>query len=145
MPHPNIKLIETWVLLMNTQDMDSIRRIYASDAVVEDVAMQTKNSGHVEIQRFYREIVGAFPDYHVRIHAAVADERIGGVEFNFSGTHLGDAWGVPPTNRKMDIRGATIMHFVDGRIKVQHDYWSLSEYYEQLGIVPPGRDVVSPI
>ena len=139
MPHPNIKLIETWVSLMITQryglDPPDLR---IPDAVVEDVAMQTKNSGYAEIQRFYREIIGAFPDYSVRIHAAVADEYIGGVEFNFSGTHLGDAWGVPPTRRKMDIRGATIMHFVDGRIKVQHDYWSLSEYYEQLGIVPPG-------
>jgi steroid delta-isomerase-like uncharacterized protein len=134
MPHPNIELIETWAVLMNTQDMDSIRRIYATDAVLEDVAMGTRCRGHGEINRFFREIVCAFPDYRVTLHAAVADELVGGVEYNFSGTHLGDAWGIPPTHRRMDIRGATLLQFVGGLIRVQHDYWSLTEYYDQLGI-----------
>jgi steroid delta-isomerase-like uncharacterized protein len=135
--HPNVRLIETWVSLMNAQDFGTIRRLYTAAAVVEDVAMGTKCSGHEEIERFYREIIEGFPDYHVTIHGAVADVDRGGVEFNFSGTHRGAAWGLPPTYKAMDIRGATMMQFSGDRIAIQHDYWSLPQFYEQLGLPLP--------
>jgi steroid delta-isomerase-like uncharacterized protein len=133
----NVKLIETWAILMSVHDTDIIRRVHAPDAVIEDVAMGVTCQGHVQIERFYREIFAAFPDFRLTIHAAVADANNGGVEFTQTGTHLGVAWGSPPTGRVLDIRGASVMQFAGGRIASQRDYWSLPQYYEQLGLPLP--------
>jgi steroid delta-isomerase-like uncharacterized protein len=137
MSHSNVKLIETWATLMRMHDTTIINRVFAPDAHIEDVAMGVKCRGHAQIERFYSEIFAAFPDFLVTIHAAVADANNGGVEFTQTGTHLGVAWGSPPTGRTLNIRGASVMQFVGGRIASQRDYWSLPHYYEQLGLPLP--------
>jgi steroid delta-isomerase-like uncharacterized protein len=137
MSHSNVKLIETWATLMRMHDTTIINRVFAPDADIEDVAMGVKCRGHAQIERFYSEIFAAFPDFLVTIHAAVADANNGGVELTQTGTHLGVAWGSPPTGRTLNIRGASVMQFVGGRIASQRDYWSLPHYYEQLGLPFP--------
>jgi steroid delta-isomerase-like uncharacterized protein len=137
MSHPNVELIEAWATLMRVHDMNIIRRVFAPDADIEDVAMGVKCRGHAQIEQFYGEIFAAFPDFLVITHAMVADANSGGVEFTQTGTHLGIAWGAPPTGRMLNIRGASVMQFAGGRIASQRDYWSLPHYYEQLGLPLP--------
>jgi steroid delta-isomerase-like uncharacterized protein len=130
--------MERWSTLMSVHDTKTIRELYTPDAVTEDVAMAVKCQGHTQIERFYGEIFAAFPDFCITVHASVADADRGGLEFTFTGTHRGDAWGAAPTGRVLDIRGASVMQFANGRIASQRDYWSLPQYYEQLGLVMPG-------
>jgi steroid delta-isomerase-like uncharacterized protein len=137
MTSSNLKLMETWSTLMRVHDTSLIRELYTADAVTEDVAMGVKCQGHAQIERFYQEIFAAFPDFCITVHAAVADADCGGLEFTQTGTHRGEAWGSAPTGRVLDIRGASVMQFANARIASQRDYWSLPQYYEQLGLVMP--------
>ena len=56
--------------------------------------------------------------------------------WNFKGTHTGVFFGVPATNKKVDIDGVTLVRMSSGKIAEERDFLDNLEFMQQLGIIP---------
>ena len=54
--------------------------------------------------------------------------------WRFKGTHDGDFFGVPATNKKVDVSGTTLIKMKDGKIVSEQDFMDFLSFYTQLGL-----------
>jgi steroid delta-isomerase-like uncharacterized protein len=64
----------------------------------------------------------AFPDIHTKIEHIVAENDLVVVYLNFTGTHKGEFQGIPPTNKKVNIRSADLYRIENEKIV---DHWDV--------------------
>ena len=56
--------------------------------------------------------------------------------WNFKGIHSGVFLGIPPTNKKVDIDGVTLVRMENGKIAEERDFLDNLEFMQQLGLIP---------
>ena len=56
--------------------------------------------------------------------------------WNFKGTHTGMFFGIPATNKKVDIDGVTLVRMENGKIAEERDFLDNLEFMQQLGLIP---------
>ena len=79
----------------------------------------------------------AFPDFHVTVEEMVAEGDVVVVRMSFEGTHTGDLMGVPPTGKKINVRGVDFLRFSGGKAA---EVWHHEEellFWQQLGVTAP--------
>jgi steroid delta-isomerase-like uncharacterized protein len=88
-------------------------------------------------RQFHNMLFAAFPDMNFEVEDMIAEGDKVVVSFIVSGTHSNDFLGVPPTGRKMRVKGIAI-HRLDGGKEVE--VWDVVDHYsmmQQLGIISP--------
>jgi steroid delta-isomerase-like uncharacterized protein len=83
---------------------------------------------------FFSGIRKAFPDLSVGVETVMTDEDTIAIAYTMMGTHRGPLMGIPPTGKKMKIRGVQIAKFRDGRMV---ERWGSSDQLgmlQQLGV-----------
>ena len=56
--------------------------------------------------------------------------------WNFKGTHDGDFFGIPPTGKKINLIGTTLVLMKDGKILQEQDFFDNYSLLSQLGLLP---------
>jgi hypothetical protein len=56
--------------------------------------------------------------------------------WQFKGKHTGVFFGIPATNKDVDVIGCTIATIVDGKITEEQDFFDNLEFLQQLGLMP---------
>jgi steroid delta-isomerase-like uncharacterized protein len=98
-----------------------------------DALLPADSRGHIEggetvgpegFRAMRAGLLGAFPDLVVSIDDVIEEGEQVVVRWSFTGTHLGDQLGMPPTGRKVVIRGMTWMIVRKGLIVEGWDSWN---------------------
>src|ERR1035437_6834127 len=90
--------------------------------------------GAAEVQSFYDENYGAFPDFTVSIeHVHHADDSVVG-EGMITGTHLGPYRGLPATGRSVRWPICAVFVFEQDRLVSERVYFALGTLLRQLGV-----------
>ena len=87
----------------------------------------------------------AFPDLHCTVEDEVIEGNRIAAHWTLRGTHEGPFLGSPPTGRTVEVQGIIFARTADGRIV---ENWILLDQLgmlQQLGIVPPPREVQAPV
>jgi predicted ester cyclase len=79
----------------------------------------------------------AFPDIHVKVDYAVAEEDFVAVFSTMTGTFKGELAGMKPTGKKMSIKIANLTRFEGNKAVEAWQYTDSLELYRQLGIPIP--------
>ncbi len=80
-----------------------------------------------------------FPDLHLEVEDAVADEGMTAQRILFTGTHTGSFRGLPPTRRQVRFSGIEINRMADGKVAEHWFQLDALTLFEQLGLrVVPG-------
>jgi predicted ester cyclase len=87
-------------------------------------------------EQFIRTMRAAFPDLHFTIDDVISQGDKVVTRYHFAGTHLGDALGFPPTQKKVNYSGVLIQRFVGGKIIEQWTEADLLSLFQQLGVIP---------
>ena len=88
---------------------------------------------------FLGTFVEGFPDLHLEVQDAVADEGMTAQRILFTGTHTGPFRGLPPTGREVRFSGIEINRMVDGAVAEHWFQLDALTLFEQLGLrVVPG-------
>lgn len=90
-----------------------------------------------EYDAYLQKIKAGFSDVHFAEEEVVSGDDVVMVEFTVTGTHDGKFRGLPPTGRKLKIRGVEKFHVADGKIQEVHVYYDTKEIPEQLGLTFP--------
>jgi steroid delta-isomerase-like uncharacterized protein len=135
------KLLEEYVELYNSGDLDACMELYAEDAVqgMPDGTFEGRSAIH---ERLAREPEG-FPDATYIVGSFVEQGDTFADEWTFVGTHTGtyelpDGTQLPPTGKRVSIKGMELVRVRDGKIVVDNLYFDNMTVAAQLGFVREG-------
>jgi steroid delta-isomerase-like uncharacterized protein len=125
-----------WAELLSSHDTDNFLSLFTGDCIYEDMAFGLVNHGTKELHDYIDGIFAAFPDFHIELKSRMVAGERGAMEWVMRGTHHGDLPGLPATHKAFSIRGATIVEFDHERIRRNSDYWDVSAFLKQVGLMP---------
>ena len=132
-------LLERYVERYNARDLDACMELYAEDSV------QLMPDGTFEIRRVIGERLAkeltAFGGVHYRFISFVEQDDAFADEWIFVGTHTGplllpDGTELPPTGKRVEVRGMELVEVRDGKIVVDNLYYDNLAVAAQLGLLP---------
>ena len=132
------RVLEDWGRCWSSHEVDRLLPLFTDDVVYEDVALGRLNHGKDELRAFAEEVFTGFPDVTFDLTSRFATGSQGGVQWVMRGTHQGDLPGIPATGKHVELRGATIVEFADGKIRRCSDYWDAATFLKQIGVMPAG-------
>jgi len=138
----NHELLDRYVELYNEGELDACMELYADDAV--QLMHDGTFEGLSEIrERLARDLI-AFPDAKYTVASFVEQGDSFADEWTFTGTNTGpfrlpEGTEVPPTGRRMEIRGMELVQVRHGKIVVDNLYYDNMAVLAQLGLVPEGE------
>lgn len=111
---PLLRLIEDG---FNTGNVAVIGEFVAADYVDRTTPLQPP--GPAGVKGRIESVRASFPDSHITVEDIISEgEKLVWV-FRFDGTHEGEFLGIPPTGRRVSVRGVGIERIREGRI-VEH-------------------------
>jgi len=137
----NQELLERYVELYNAGDLDGVMDLYAENAV--QIMPEGTFQGRSAIrERLDRDLV-ACPDISWTVLSFVEQGDTFADEWSFVATHTGpfqlsDGSELPPTGRRVGLRGMELVEVRDGKIVVDNLYYDNMSVLAQLGLVPEG-------
>ena len=90
--------------------------------------------GKAALRSIYERTFASFPDITLRLEALIADNAKAVIQWEFSGTMLGEFGGYQPTGRQFQLRGCEILRFSDRKVVEQFGYWDRASMFRQLGL-----------
>jgi steroid delta-isomerase-like uncharacterized protein len=127
----NIHLVDEWARLLSIHDLDGLVQLFSDDVVYEDVALGVVNRGQDALRTFASRFITAFPDVTLELSTRFATPTQAGAEWVMRGTQTGDLPERAATGRRIDVRGASILEFANGKIRRVADYWDRATYLDQ--------------
>lgn len=124
----------------NARDLAALAALYRPDAVlVTPDAGESK--GREQAAEYQRAFMHAFPDGRAEVVAKYDAGNTTIDEWIFRGTnsgHLQTATGetIPPTGRRVAVRGIDVQTHVAGGVATHHVYFDQLEFLTQLGLMP---------
>jgi steroid delta-isomerase-like uncharacterized protein len=119
----------------------------ADELIAEDLVHEQFPEGWPRGREGFKRLVhtwrAAFPDMRETVSQVLCDGDWVVVRFTLQGTHRGDFYGVPATNRKVSAEGVDLLRFRDGQIAEWIYYEDAFSVFAQLGALPPDLSEVA--
>jgi predicted ester cyclase len=131
----NIKIYKTaWNTFFETRDSSAIN----TDSFDEQATVVTADGNITGLE--------AFRDYYNNYLTGFSDAEFNFIDvfgqgdkivkhWNFKGTFDGEMFGIPPTNKTVDINGTTIVTMKDGKVLQEQDFFDNYSFLMQLGLL----------
>ena len=135
----NSDLLDHYVERYNAGDLDAVMDLYAEESV------QLMPDGFFEGKAAIRERLArdleTCSDITHTVLSFFEQGDLFGDEWTFEGTHTGvlplpDGSEVPPTGKRLKIRGMELVQMRDGKIVVDNLYYDNLAVLTQLGLIP---------
>ena len=120
---------------VNTGNFDLFDQVVDPNSVDHDPA-DGQVPGPSGYRMFFSGMRAAFPDMTVTPETIVQDEDTIAFAYTLTGTHTGPLGKIPPTGKKVKIRGMQISKFKDGKMV---ERWGSSDeltLLRQIGVIP---------
>ncbi len=123
----------------NKRDWSASADAYAEDIVVHAPTQPEPYRSREEFHRMWTDLTTAYADFHMEIVDLFGDEHRYGVRFLVTGTNTGEYFGMPATNRSINVEELAIFHFTpEGKVKEVWFGLDSMEVGKQLGVIPDG-------
>jgi steroid delta-isomerase-like uncharacterized protein len=135
----NRKLLDRYVERYNAGDLDAVMDLYADDAT--QLMPDGTFEGRSAIRERLAQELNGFSDVAHRVETFVEQGEAFADEWTFVGTHTGpfqlpDGTQLPPTGKRVEIRGMEFVQVRDGKIVIDNLYYDNTAAAVQLGLVP---------
>jgi len=132
-------LAEQGTQLYNAGDVEGLVNLYTEDATL--VNPFGTFEGRAAIHEAWSREKAAFPDRTATLDVIVEQGDMLADEWTFAGTHTGplvmpDGTELPPTGKRVELRGMELVQVRDGKVAVHHQYWDSMAVAGQLGVLP---------
>jgi steroid delta-isomerase-like uncharacterized protein len=119
-------------------DEPAIRALLTSDFVAHGMPPGVSGDADGWV-RVAMQVKGGMPDHQITIEDMVAEDDKVAVRFTDRGTHTGDLFGVPPSNRAVTVTGIEIYQLSGGQVA---EYWAEVNMSDLIG--PPTTGAAAP-
>ena len=132
----NIKMYtNVWDEIINKRKLDKFNDSNFTKNVVMH-ASPTDVVGIDSARAYYANYLTGFSDIAFTIKDVFGMGNKLVKHWNFKGTHTGVFFGIPATNKKVDIDGVTLVRMENGKIAEERDFLDNLEFMQQLGLIP---------
>lgn len=132
----NIKMYShVWDEIVNKRDLS----FFNDSNFTKDVVMHASPSDIVGIdsaKAYYNNYLTGFSNITFTIKDVFGQGNKLVKHWNFKGTHTGVFFGIPATNKQVDIDGVTLVRMENGKIAEERDFLDNLEFMQQLGLIP---------
>jgi len=121
------RLVEAWATGWSSGPggIEQFLAIFTDDCRYEDVPSRIVADGKEQLAAFLQTAFAVMPDHTLELLHVSAAEDSAGAEYIVTGTHTGDAPGLPATGKAVRFRGASILKVHDDTLRQVSDYWDL--------------------
>ncbi len=138
-PEANKNIIRRWVDVWHSKNVAAVTDCVTADYVRHDPNVPEIRGIPAE-QQLMTMFLTAFPDLHFTIEDLLAEGDTVVSRLTARGTHQGELFGIPPTNRHITISAVEIYRLADGKIAEQWAIMDTLGMLQQLGALPtPGQ------
>ncbi len=132
-----IEVGEQFLAAWSKDDPQALLDLCSEDCVYEDVTVAAVLRSHTELRGFFEMFREVLPDMSFTPDGIRGCEGGVTVEWTVTGTHRGNAPGLPPaTNKYAEVRGVSVIDLDgDGLIRGVRDYWDAATWFRQLGLM----------
>lgn len=119
----------------NARDYDRVYSFLSPDFTYW--SSETRVDGIEAARAEDRPILSAFPDHQRTIEEVIVKDQWVIARWRFTGTHQAALLELPPTNRRIDVTGCTMMEFgEDGKVKNVWRFTDRMAILQQIGLMP---------
>jgi steroid delta-isomerase-like uncharacterized protein len=130
------RYLDAW----NTRDVDAVVGFMSDDVVLADLPLGEQVHGAVAAREFVARVMSAYSsDFRRQLGRLVVDDGTTyAFEFSETGTNDLAAPGsrFPATGRPFELSVVSIGRVRAGKIVEHRDYWDLTDYLRQVGLLP---------
>lgn len=106
----------------NRNDLDAMMENFSDDMIhISASGTRYDKKGMLEAIAL---LLSIFPDARIRADRMVTHAYAVWVEFTFTGTHKKELFGIPATEKEIEIPGVWILDFEDSKVKLCKEYWN---------------------
>ena len=134
------KLIAAW----NDHDARKVASLYAENYEGADIGRKAPEHGRRAIIRAVLYDLMGFPDLRLDLLDTITEDNRIVFVWRLNGTHLGRVMNIPPTGRKMNLLGTSILTITNGKISHCLRVWDMAGMLRSIGLLPDLQDEVDP-
>lgn len=132
----NLKMyVPLWDDIVNKGEIDLINETNF-DKNITLVASPENIVGIENFKNYYNNFLTGFSNISFTVVDAFGQGDKIVKHWVFKGTHTGDFFGIPATNKEVNVDGVTLVKMKDGKIAQEQDFMDNLEFMQQLGIIP---------
>jgi steroid delta-isomerase-like uncharacterized protein len=120
----------------NSHDIESVLNFYSPDYVGSDVGQSAPQHGHQGLRDMLQMYWKAFPDLQFRLTDSIIEDSRVAIVWVAEGTHVGPIMNIPPTGRKVQVRGMSVINVENGLIVRGQYIWDLAGMLRHMGLLP---------
>lgn len=91
----------------------------------------------------YKWLQTVWGGWHITVDEMIAEGDRVMVRWTSHGTHQGELFGLPPTNKQVTISGINIFRVADGKIVEIYDIFDRLWMWQQLGVLPDSAEFIA--
>ena len=122
--------------LWSTGNASLVRQVYTDNCVRYDPNSPDGVRGTDGLANYVGQIRTAYPDFRAEVRDAVSEGNYAAFHWNCTGTHKGDFFGIPPTDKRVNVSGVSLCRIQNGKISEERVFFDRLGLMEQLGVVP---------
>lgn len=123
--------------VLDTGDWSNADEILSADVVMHHPSAPEPIRGRDAVQGFLSQFRTGMPDLRLTVEDIAGGDGSVAARWRAHGTHTNEMFGVPPTNRGIDIQGISFFRFDDsGKIVEDWVQENTLSVLQQLGVVP---------
>jgi len=126
----NEKIVRKAYELLLLNDIDSLTDMFTDDFIW--VRASNTEWGIEAFRRYSARDSNVFPDANIDIKRVIAKGSTVVAEYLWSGTHKEEVYGIPASNKKIEVPYVDIFDFIDGKIKLWKTYCNVELYKKQM-------------
>lgn len=129
------KNFDAYIAAWNDGNLDGLDAYVASNMTRTVPATMNSNASNLtELKQTITDFRTAFPDLHVEIDELLFYDNRSILRWTFTGTNTGPG-DHPPTGKAVNVSGASVSRYLDGKLVEEFVYLDALEYFTQLGII----------
>lgn len=125
------RITEAWSRAWSDGETSAFEKLVSPEYVRQS---KSGEEGLAEVVRQIQESHRAFSNFQMNVLRAIEDDNLVAIYWESGGTHTGEFMGVPPTQRRVTVRGASFIDHHDGVITAESVVWDPREMLSSMSI-----------
>ena len=113
-----------------------------SQIIAQDVVMHHPSSpdpivSFEAVKGMMSAFRAGFPDFQMTVEDVIGGGDQAAVRWRMQGTHDADLFGIPPSNKSVNVAGISVVRVADGKIVEDWVAENSLGLMQQIGVIPP--------